>query len=206
MVNIIESLDYNIRMLKDLDKKKELIKLSTADILNSINRLDENILDLKDCKASYNKAVELLYEEGVGDLKNTINAALQLIIFDKNYNVELVLEDKRGTKTLSILLIDLDTGLEIDIHSGVGNGIRTIISFVLKMYYLINKGSSVLVLDEAYSALSEEYVFNFFEFVKKMCVTKKFIIIIITHDNRFTPFADKVFKVADGVFSIIDGL
>ena len=52
--------------------------------------------------------------------------------------IKLELEDKRGAKTLNLALIDNEKGFEVDLKDGVGQGVRTIISFVLKAYYLVN--------------------------------------------------------------------
>jgi DNA repair exonuclease SbcCD ATPase subunit len=197
-VSILESINYNLKALEDLQKKKEIIETNTEELLQVIKKLETKLSDTKDCKTYYGKAIELLYQESIGALKDTINTALQYVIYDKNYEIDLALDDKRGAKSLSLLLIDRDTELEVDLKDGVGNGIRTIVSFVLKMYYLINKNSNILLLDEKYSALSEEYTERFFEFMKKMCDEKDFIIVIITHDKRFESFADYVYRISDG--------
>ena len=127
-------------------------------------------------------------------------------MYDKNYNCNLILDDKRGAKTLELTLVDLDEDFEVDLKDGAGQGIRTIISFILKAYYLINKGSRVLFLDEKYSALSEHYVPRFFEFLKKMAEEKGMIVVLITHDTRFMDYADNIYMVNMGNVTKIEGL
>lgn len=202
--NLISSIDFNIKSVENLLNKEN----------NFINKLEnykkqkkdfEDKLDfIKVTKNKYTLAVNQIYEESIGGLKDTLNTALQYIMFDKNYTANLTLEDKRGTKTLDITLVDNDDNFEVDLKDGVGQGVRTIISFVLKMYYLINKNSHILLLDEKYSALSAHYIPRFFEFMKEMCEEKNFIIVLITHDERFLDYGDKMYSVNDGFIEVID--
>lgn len=195
---MIESLDYMIRTIESYKGKKDILEKNLASLVEKQISLDKNILESKECKEYYGKAVEILYEQSLGALKDTLNTALGYIIYDKNYEVNLVLEDKRGSKSLNISLLDLEDDLEVDLKDGVGQGIRTIISFVLKMYYLINKSTNILLLDEKYSNISEEYVSRFFEFVNNMAQEKDFIIALISHDKRFFDYCEYVYSVADG--------
>ena len=197
-MSIIESLDYNIKAIESFEKQQANLESTLENLQDEISSLERRLVSSKDCKAYYGKAIDILYEKSVGALKDTLNTALQYVVHDKNYGVELILDDKRSTKSLVILLKDLDTDLEVDLKDGVGQGIRTIISFVLKMYYLINKNTEILVLDEKYSALSEEYTARFFEFMQRMCEEKDFIVVIITHDKRFEPFCDRIYQISDG--------
>ena len=130
-----------------------------------------------------------------------LNTALKYVIYDKNYSAKLILEDKRGSKLLSISLVDDDDGFEVSLTDGVGQGVRTIISFVLKSYYLLNQNSKVLFLDEKYSALSSHYVPRFYEFIEKFCAENDFIIVMISHIDNQIEHADKVYYLNDGVIS-----
>ena len=122
-------------------------------------------------------------------------------MFDKNYSANLVLEDKGGNKTLSLLLVDEDNGFEVDLKDGVGQGVRTILSFVLKSYYLLNQNSKVLLLDEKYSALSSHYVPRFYEFMKEFCKKNDFIIVMISHIDSQIEHADRLYYINDGTIT-----
>jgi len=89
--------------------------------------------------------------------------------------------------------------MEVDIKHGVGAGVRTVVSFVLHVYAILNmKAYPILFLDEAYSYLSEHYVERFFTFMKGLCESKDFMVVLISHDVRFHDYADKSYHVADG--------
>lgn len=194
----ISSLNYMKNRNQQLRGTVEALKSKNVDISTSIKDYEKFTTIIGKAKDFYKKAVDIIYENSVGDLKNVLNTALKYIFYDKNYEVDVLIEDKRGTKTLSFLLLDLDTGLEVDIKDGIGNGVRVVMSFVIHTFYLVNKDSRILILDEAYSNLSASYVDRFFEFAKKLCEKKDLCIILISHDERFIPLLDKVYSVSDG--------
>ena len=199
--NIIDSLEYTIKSCKSLLSKEETLKSSAEQLNNKLKEKEEYLKFIKGAKEKYQVAVNELYEESVVALQDTLNVALKYIIYDKNYSAKLILDDKRGSKTLSIMLIDEDDGFEVDLKDGVGQGIRTIISFVLKSYYLLNQGSRVLFLDEKYSALSSHYVPRFYDFIEKFCDDNDFIIVMISHIDNQIEHARRVYYLNDGVIS-----
>lgn len=199
--NLIDSLEYTIKSSQNLLNKEEIIRENNKNLQQQIKEQKEYLTFIKGAKEKYQVAVNELYEESVVALQDTLNAALKYIMYDKNYSAKLVLEDSRGTKSLSIVLVDEDDGFEIDLKDGVGQGVRTIISFVLKSYYLLNQNSRVLFLDEKYSALSAHYVPRFYEFIEKFCEGNDFIIVMISHVDNQIEHADKVYYLNDGVIS-----
>lgn len=199
--NLIDSLDYTIKSTQSLLNKKEIIQENNKSLQEALVKEKDYLTFIKGAKEKYQVAVNELYEESIVALQDTLNAALKYIMYDKNYSARLVLEDARGTKSLSIVLVDEDDGFEVDLKDGVGQGVRTIISFVLKSYYLLNQNSKVLFLDEKYSALSAHYVPRFYEFIEKFCEDNDFIIVMISHIDNQIEHADKVYYLNDGVIS-----
>ena len=199
--NLIDSLDYTIKSTQNLLNKKEIIQENNESLQEALVKEKDYLTFIKGAKEKYQVAVNELYEESIIALQETLNAALKYIMYDKNYSAKLVLEDVRGTKSLSIILVDEDDGFEVDLKDGVGQGVRTIISFVLKSYYLLNQNSKVLFLDEKYSALSAHYVPRFYEFIEKFCEDNDFIIVMISHIDNQIEHADKVYYLNDGVIS-----
>ena len=199
--NLIDSFDYTIQSCQNLLNKEEILTENKRDLEVQIAEKEDYLKFLKQAKEKYTIAVNELYEESIVALKDTLNVALKYVMFDKNYSANLVLEDQRGSKSLSIYLVDDDDGFEVDLKDGVGQGVRTIISFVLKSYYLLNQNSKVLFLDEKYSALSSHYVPRFYEFMKKFCEEHDFIVVMISHIENQIEQADKIYYLNDGVVS-----
>ena len=198
-MDILSTIDYNIKNFSELINKKKIYESDIERREKEVEQYAKRLKFLKCTKELYLNAVDLMYQESIGVLQETLNSAMQYVMKDKDYSVKLELEDKRGAKTLNLALIDNEKGIEVDLKDGVGQGVRTIISFVLKAYYLVNDNSKVLMLDEKYSALSAQYIPYFMEFLKKFTEERDFIIVMITHDNRFVNYGDKVYIVADGI-------
>ena len=199
--NLIDSFEYTIQSCQNLLNKEGVLTENKMALEAQIKEKEEYSTFLKGAKEKYTVAVNELYEESIIALKDTLNVALKYVLFDKNYSANLILEDQRGSKSLSISLVDDDDGFEVDLKDGVGQGVRTIISFVLKSYYLLNQNSKVLFLDEKYSALSSHYVPRFYEFMKRFCTEHDFIVVMISHIENQIEQADKIYYLNDGVIS-----
>lgn len=198
--NTIDSVNYNISGVQMLLDQKSNLESNLSEYTDKLKEAEDRIQFLSNTKGFYVKAVDLMYEESIGALKETLNTALQYIIYDKRYSCNLTLEDKRGQKYLYTSLVDIDEDTEVDMKHGVGQGVRSVISAILKTFYLLNQGSNILLVDEKYSALSDQYIPRFFEFLKKLCEDKdkQMIIVAVTHDERFFVYADKCYLVNDG--------
>ena len=61
------------------------------------------------------------------------------------------------------------------------------------------------LLDEAYSNISKEYISNFFDFISKLCDKLNFTVILITHDERFIEYANKVYEISNGYVTLLKG-
>jgi DNA repair exonuclease SbcCD ATPase subunit len=179
---------------------------STVDILNGEllkvqqeqAELDRIVALASTSKEYYIKAIDLIYNQSIGELEKTINLGLQYIFHDKQFHLKVRMEDKRG-KVLVLTLYDNNTGMDVNLKRGIGAGVRSVISFIFKVYYLLAKQSyPVLFLDEAYSEISADYVERFFSFIQGLCKDKGLIVIMISHDERFMEYADYRYSIADG--------
>ena len=201
--SIVDSLDYNIKRFQELFDSVSYYEPLIKGKVKELEEKKKNIEFIKNTKETYIKALDIVYQKSIGLLKDTLNTALKYIIYDKKYSVDLQLDDKRGSKTLEILLIDESKGFEAEMDD-VGQGVRTIISFVLKYYYLMYQNSNILFLDEKYSALSAHYVPRFFEFILGLCKKNDTKIVLITHDERFIEYATKTYLVNDGFIKVVE--
>ena len=199
--NLIDSIEYTLKSSNSLFQKEKVIKENISSLQEHVKSQKDYLTFIQGAKEKYQVAINELYEESVEALQSTLNTALKYIMYDKNYSAKLVLENTKNNKSLSIMLIDEDDGFEVDLKDGVGQGVRTIISFVLKSYYLLNQNSKVLFLDEKYSALSAHYVPRFYDFIKKFCEDNDFIIVMISHIDNQIEHADYTYYLNDGVIS-----
>lgn len=175
---------------------KASCEVAIPDIEKKIEGIENTLTLIGESREYWRKAIDLAYKRSVGELNKKLNIAIKYIYFDRDFSVELVLEDKRG-KSLQIILKD-EEGNDISVKDGCGMGIRTIISSILQIYYLNSKDSHILFIDEKYSYLSEAYLPRFFEFINKMCEKSGFTLVLITHDPRLFEYANTKIRVVNG--------
>ena len=195
-------------MIEELNKIK--YKIDTLNKTYEANQLRANVLNTQLTEATnemtfvieareyYRKAIDIVYERSIKELKDVLNSALAYVFYDENYRIEIELTDKRG-KSLSMRLYQDEK--PVNLERGTGMGIKTVVSAVLHMYYLQCKNSHILMLDEAYSGVSVEYADRFFEFLRQMCEKLGFKIILITHHERLLKYGDKRYIIDKGIVS-----
>jgi len=192
MIQELQKIKYKLEML---NKTRESNILQADNLNKQLAEIADEMSFIVEARQYYKNAVDIVYERSITKLKEVLNSALAYIFYDEDYKVEIELSDKRG-KSLSIRLFQ--EGKPVNLKRGTGMGIKTVISAVLHMYYLQCKNSKILMLDEAYSAVSEEYIDRFFEFLHQMCEKLHFKIVLITHDVRFLKYGDKRYIINRG--------
>lgn len=191
----LQKIKYKI---ETLNKMKEFNQTKAVELNKQLAEVTNEMTFILEAREYYRKAVDIVYERSIVELKDILNSALSYVFYDEDYKVEIELTDKRG-KSLNIRLFQ--NGKPVNLKRGTGMGVKTVISAVLHMYYLQCKNSKILMLDEAYSAVSVEYIDRFFEFLHQMCDRLGFKIILITHDERMLKYGDKKYRIDKGVVS-----
>lgn len=145
--------------------------------------------------------IDVLSRTHIDHLEKLLNSAVSTIFFDKNYRVEFEVSEYRNSNNLTIYLIEtLEDGSEIktDIKDN-GFGIKTIIGFILQVYFILyHKLSPVLFADEAFSALSSQYLPYLRSLLTSLKEEYGFIFVLVSHDPRIIDIADNTYEVKDG--------
>lgn len=203
--NLLAELMVVKTSVEQLRRRHNSIAVEAKEIYNSIANKGDILSNCEKSQEYYKRAVDILYSRSIGELESLLNSALAYVFYDKPYKIRLDLDFSRGKKSVSIVLLDNtdeDEPVEIDVKDGVGNGIRTVISFILSVYYILSKKVfPILLLDESYSYLSAQYVQRFFELMKGFCEKKGLRVVLISHDVRFLDYSNKKYVVADGMVS-----
>ena len=196
--DILNTINYRINRYRNFQNLVEDLQTSNINMENLKVEKQNDLKIVQESSVYYKKSQDILYEKSIGGLRDLINSALSFIFYDKHYEISIDLDDKRGARTLSFSILDLDNDTNVSLKNGCGNGVRSVVSAILNIFAILNKDSRVLILDEKYSFISTDYINPFFTFLHKLCIEKGLRVIMVTHDLRFLNFADKTYQVTDG--------
>lgn len=207
------------------DKLKSKAISINSDIQASRRKLRENEDKLKSKekkieKLNFNieiqeKATELLKElidemskEHIERVEDMLTYGLQTIFYDRNYAIKIKIEDKRNYKVADFYLLEEREGYvrETEFEDSIGGGVRVVVGFILQVFYIQYFNlKRIIFLDEAFSELSESYIDGLIEFINQLSEKKGFRFVLISHDSRINPYADKLYRVENGVVELMKG-
>ncbi len=185
--------------------EENLDKIKTHE--DQLSSLSDTYKNLEVGYAYLEKLINDESEKFIREVESLLTVALQAIFTDKNYEC-YIKTDKESTASIHIKYTDEEGNLICpNIRKGVGGGIRTIVGFLLQVFFILQYNAErIIFVDEGFYALSEEYLPNFLDFVQQLIDNKGFKILLITHDrDRILPFADKVYRIDDGRSVLIKG-
>lgn len=151
------------------------------------------------------QVIEQVSSSSLDKLKELIEKGLRVVFNDCDYKIEIVVEDKRGAKGISFLLVESIDGevVKADIATDeVGGGIQAVVGLLITCFMInTQKGYPLLFIDENLSQLSDHYLPNLFTLLRYFTEKAGFTFVVVTHDARFFSFARTIYDVSDGVYS-----
>ncbi len=196
----------NLRRVVDKRIAEARVIATTGKQLNEEIELAANDVDL------YNKVAITLAsigEQRQADaqtkIEELVTRGLQTIFQDdlsfhvlqtqrgKTPEVKFVVRSSAGNKTVETPVMDAR-----------GGGLAAVVGFLLRLVVLLlskDVKEPVLVLDESFSHVSAEYERPLAEFIKELVDKTKVQIILVTHSDAFSEFADRLYK-----FKLVNGI
>lgn len=150
--------------------------------------------------------IDALSRTHINHLEKLLNSAVTTIFFDRKYKIQFEVSEYRNSNCLSIYLIETqEDGLEIktDIKDN-GFGIKTIIGFILQVYFILyHKLSPIIFIDEGFSNLSLQYIPYLRSLLTSLKEEYGFIFVLVSHDLRLIDIADLKYEVRNGEVRLI---
>lgn len=150
--------------------------------------------------------IDALSRTHINHLEKLLNSAVTTIFFDRKYRIQFEVSEYRNSNCLSIYLIETqEDGLEIktDIKDN-GFGIKTIIGFILQVYFILyHKLSPIIFIDEGFSNLSLQYIPYLRSLLTSLKEEYGFIFVLVSHDLRLIDIADLKYEVRNGEVRLI---
>lgn len=145
---------------------------------------------------------ERLNERGLTELDKLMQGALNQVFPNRDYTVYHEITQERGYNNLNFYLkeVNEDGRIQIsNIRNAVGGSIRAISGLVCLTFYLMKMNAEhFIALDEALSQVDDSAVDGLFGFLKSLGKEAGFKFILVTHDQRFKPYFDKIYEVKIG--------
>ena len=181
----------------------ETTKQSIDDLDSKLKELECEKSTLKNCKPIIDDIINKFSDSLLRKLESLLTIALKKIFYDRNYSVHIRTLDKRNSKCVELLLDDNGNLIPIK-NSCVAGGILVVIATIIQCFYIVNlpNVANYAFLDEQWSQISAQYIDNFIEFIKTLCAETGLSIVLITHDNKFMKYGDRIYVADKGKFSL----
>ena len=193
----------------DLYIKYNALKSSYLTTVQSIEQLSKEYTALVDNRTLLDRSkpfiddmIDKFSESSLKKLEDLLTLGVSRIFQDRDYKVEIKVSEKRSAKCAELYLIDSGHSFLMR-DSCVAGGILVVVGFLIQVFYVANLDvAKILFLDEALSNISTQYLDNFFSFVKELSTQIGLTVVLITHDTRFLEYADRLYKVSGGVYTL----
>lgn len=176
---------------------------SIKEIDSKLNELENNKNTLKLCKPIIDDIINKFSNSLLKKLEDLLTIGLKKIFYDRNYSVQIRVVDKRNSKCVELLLNDNGNIIPVK-NANVAGGILVVIASIIQVFYIVNIPTldRYLFLDEQFSQISSQYIDPFMEFIKTLCSETGLSIVLITHDNKFMKYGDRVYTADRGKFTL----
>lgn len=180
-------------LAEEKDKETKVVEASieTADQLAILQKQAMTLLQ---------QAADKVQSDIKQALTSLCTAALRDVFPEKNCTFEVDFVTTKSTTNLEMYIVE--NGVRYDPLESRGHGMADILCFALRVSLLCLKPDvrKVILLDEPFKQVSEEYRHRAIAFVKEVSIRTGIQIIMVTHIKEFAEYADKVLSV-----SYVDG-
>jgi len=124
-----------------------------------------------------------------------VTAGLRLVFEDQRLEFRTHVDKYRGKTSVEFEL--LEDGKRAPIMDSYGGGVLVTAGLLLRTTTIIVLGlRRILLLDETLSHLSDQYVPNASQLMKKLCEELDFTIILVSHQPEFATHADTHYRAS----------
>jgi|AntRauTorcE11897_2_1112592.scaffolds.fasta_scaffold28948_2 DNA repair exonuclease SbcCD ATPase subunit len=178
--------------------EEEIVHLKSEIVeLEKVSMLLTSIAEDQQFKAQ--EAIETLVTEG---LQTIFDDSLSFHILQKVSGKSATVEFVIRTTTVEGRVFDTS------VLDARGGGLAAVVGFLLRLVVLLlrhdHDKDNVLVLDETFAHVSDEYLPGLGEFLRQLVDKTGVQVILVTHQSEFMEFSDRVYRFAlkDGVTQV----
>ncbi|MDO5724706.1 MAG: ATPase [Tissierellia bacterium] len=189
-------------------EKFYISKKSECDLLNSqyqaineeIEEIDQYVLTLEKVSVLLKKVAEYARNQARLNIESLVSNCLKYI-FNENIDFKIDIKDTKKSLSAEFFLetyID-DVLMRTKPEISNGGGVIDIISIALRISFLQLHSPLIegpLILDEPAKHVSNNYIFNVGDFLKKSAERFDRQIIMVTHNEQLAEMADTKFQIS----------
>lgn len=147
--------------------------------------------------------------ESLEKVEKLITYGLRVSFPGQNLTFRIQVDQKRGSQYFEPKLIHND--VEAPILEAFGGGPAAVASFLLRILVCRRFNlAPVLLLDEVFSFVSQEYVGNVAKLLRELADQLGFTIILVSHQDKFTEYATRAYTAVETsqgtIFKPIQGI
>jgi len=188
--------------LSDLQKKVyqldgyyKALRSEEQEHLSEIDALKKEIDLLTKTSAVLKHLLDTMVKDEINKMAGLITYGLKTIFNDQN--LTFIPKIVKKNEKMHIELKTLNKGVEGDVGS-IGGSVAIIESFFLRLLCLLKKKyARLLLLDETFAAVAEEYIGNTSKLLSELSKKLNLDILLVTHQRAFQDNADHVYKVRE---------
>lgn len=197
-------------ILKSYNEKKEKFQLALGQkqaIEKNISRIDDKLKklfeeneDLLLVDSLLKQTADFSREQASMQIKSIVTSCLKLV-FNNNMEFEIELSESRGRNSAEFFILEKqdDKEYKYKLQDSRGGGVIDILSLALRLAFLLKYSPNVegpLILDEPAKHVSDEYIFNVSDFIKKISEEFDKQIILISHNEHISSIGNKGYRIS----------
>ena len=203
-------IDKKNKYYEDLGEKKS--------IENNIKRLEKNLKKINNESEDLILVDTLLKEtadfsrlQSSKEIESIVTSCLDLV-FNSKMEFKIELSQLRGKNSAEFFIIEMDEDKKYTykIEDTRGGGVIDILSLALRIAFILKIYPPVkgpIVLDEPAKHVSDDYIFNIADFIKKISEEFDKQIIIISHNEHLSSIGDNSYKIyKENLHSVVNRL
>lgn len=195
-LDLARRLDRVERRLAQRQGARQVLAVQRREQQAEVERLDEEVLLLGQVLAVYQQLGTQLQTTLLAAVEAVVSEGLRAV-FGEALRFRLVPAVRAGVLCLDPVLVDPD-GTETGLLDARGGGVVAVVGVLLRVLLvrlLADRTRQLLLLDEPFSQLSEEYVRPAAQLLARLARQFAIQIVLVTHQQTFAEVADVVYVV-----------
>ena len=133
----------------------------------------------------------------IRNLRDILDKGVKDIFYDEQYSIDIRTKD--DTTTIHLITSDAEGNQISPDIKYCGGGIRTVVGVLFQIYFIFHyKSEPIIFVDEGFSQVSSQYIPYLMGLIQELSERNGMKILLITHDDRFKTYANKVYEIMDG--------